>query len=161
MTEKEVLQKQKVNGNTVFYLIQVGMFLRAYGNGAFALHRLMGYSVRREQRKNGDIILAGFPAKSFDAVKLQMEEKNVTLQKVDDKTYLFQGIDGTPDLSLIKEASQSVSDKAALYVPRIDERVQKDVLRELLSINIYRCTPKEAFARLRDLQIRCLSHMEI
>ena len=34
MTEKEILEKQQLNGNREFYMILVGRFLHAYGSGA-------------------------------------------------------------------------------------------------------------------------------
>ena len=40
MTEKEILDWQEQTGNQEFFLMQVGKFLHAYGNGAFALSRV-------------------------------------------------------------------------------------------------------------------------
>ena len=45
MTEQEILRLQEVNGQRSFYLVLVGKFLHACGNGAFALSRATGYRV--------------------------------------------------------------------------------------------------------------------
>ena len=66
MTEKEILQQQEVNEQKAFYLIAVGMFYHAYGNGAFALARATGYRVLRKHRKHGDILTCGFPANQLE-----------------------------------------------------------------------------------------------
>ena len=48
MTEQEILRLQEANGQRSFYLVLVGKFLHACGNGAFALSRATGYRVVRK-----------------------------------------------------------------------------------------------------------------
>ena len=48
MTEREILDKQEQTGNQEYYLMLVGSFLHAYGNGVFALARATGYRVHIE-----------------------------------------------------------------------------------------------------------------
>ena len=56
MTERDILDRQEQNGNSEFYLMLIGKFLHAYGNGAFALSRSTGYRVLRKQRKGADTL---------------------------------------------------------------------------------------------------------
>ena len=61
MTEKEVLDLQQERGNQEYFLILMGSFLHAYGNGAFALSRAAGYRVMPKQRKQlGEVLVTGF-----------------------------------------------------------------------------------------------------
>ena len=69
MTEQEILRLQEVNGQRSFYLVLVGKFFHACGNGAFALSRATGYRVVRKQRRWGEVVLCGFPIDRFDLVR--------------------------------------------------------------------------------------------
>lgn len=84
-------------------MVLVGSFLQAYGNGAFALARVTGYRVRRKQRKWGEVLTCGFPAIQFDRVRLQVYAAGGEVEQEDDKTYLFRGLDGTPDQQMVCE----------------------------------------------------------
>ena len=104
MTEKEVLELQQQSGNKEFFLILVGSFLHAYGNGAFALSRATGYRVMRKQRKQlGEILTTGFPISQLDNVRNKIYDAGGEIEKVDEKTWIFRGIDGTSDENLISE----------------------------------------------------------
>ena len=103
MTEREILERQEQTGNREYLLVLVGSFLQAYGNGAFALARVTGYRVRRKQRKWGEVLTCGFPAIHFDRVRLQVYAAGGEVEQVDDKTYLFRGLDGTPDPQMVCE----------------------------------------------------------
>ena len=74
MTEREILRQQDLNGQRSFYLVLVGKFLHACGNGAFALSRATGYRVRRKQRKWGEVLVVGFPADRLDLVRQQLRD---------------------------------------------------------------------------------------
>jgi len=103
MTEKEILQLQDENQRNAFYLIAVGMFYHAYGCGAFALARATGYRVLSKHRKGGDILTCGFPANQLDTVLQRLREAGGVVEQVGEKTFLFCGLDGTPDKKLIAE----------------------------------------------------------
>ena len=103
MTEKEILQQQESNGQTAFYLMAVGMFYHAYGCGAFALSRATGYRVLSKHRKGGDILTCGFPANQLDMVLQRIRDAGGEVEQTAEKTFLFRGLDGTPDKKLIAE----------------------------------------------------------
>ncbi|MCR5159926.1 MAG: hypothetical protein K6D37_12495 [Prevotella sp.] len=103
MTEKEILQLQEQNEQKVFYLIAVGMFYHAYGCGAFALARATGYRVLSKHRKGGDILTCGFPANQLDTVLQRIREAGSEVEQTAEKTFLFRGLDGTPDENMIAE----------------------------------------------------------
>jgi len=106
MTEREVLEKQEENGQQGFWLIQIGSFIHAYGNGAFALARATGYTVRRKHRRMGDILTCGFPAERLGQVVQKVEDAGGSAElQPDGKTWFFCGIDGTPDEGMIKAES--------------------------------------------------------
>ena len=103
MTEKEILQQQESNGQNAFYLMAVGMFYHAYDCGAFALSRATGYRVLSKHRKGGDILTCGFPATQLKTVLQCIREAGGDVEQVGEKTFLFHGLDGTPDESMIAE----------------------------------------------------------
>ena len=101
MTEKEILQQQESNGQKTFYLMAVGMFYHAYGCGAFALARATGYRVLRKQRKYGDVLVCGFPANQLDMVLQRIRENSGEVEQTGEKTFLFRGLDGTADETMV------------------------------------------------------------
>lgn len=103
MTEQEVLKYQEQSGQREFYMILIGSFLHAYGNGAFALSRATGYRVLRKQRKAGPLLTVGFPITQLERVREMLVKNGGELERIDDKTYLFRGIDGTPDETMVSE----------------------------------------------------------
>ncbi|MBR1644522.1 MAG: hypothetical protein IJ684_04050 [Bacteroidales bacterium] len=107
MTEREILDRQEQTGNQQFLLVLVGSFLHAYGNGAFALARVTGYRVRRKQRKWGEVLVVGFPIAQLDLVRQQLRDAGADVEQVDDKTFLFRGIDGTPDPQMVVEPART------------------------------------------------------
>ena len=109
MTEKEILQQQEANGQTAFYLMAVGMFYHAYGCGAFALARATSYRVLRKQRKRGDVLVCGFPASQLDTVLQCIREAGGEVEPAGEKTFLFRGLDGTPDETMVAEAKSPVA----------------------------------------------------
>lgn len=109
MTEKEVFETQEQNGNTQFYLIRNGIFFHANGHGAYALSRVTGYKAMSKHRKEGDIVQTGFGVKQIAKVIKKIEAARGTVQKIDEDTYLFNGIDGTPDESIIATSHRTPS----------------------------------------------------
>ena len=107
MTEQEILTRQESSGNTEFFMILIGRFLHAYGNGAFALARLTGYHVRRQQRKAGEVLVLGFPIDRLENVCEQIRDAGGDVKSVDGKTWLFRGVNGTADESMVSEPKQS------------------------------------------------------
>ena len=101
MTEKEILQQQEANGQKAFYLMAVGMFYHAYGCGAFALSRATGYRVLRKQRKHGDVLVCGFPVTQLDTVLQRIREAGGEVEQTGEKTFLFRGLDGTADETMV------------------------------------------------------------
>lgn len=145
MTEQDVLRRQETNGQTEFYLILVGQFWHAYGNGAFALNRASGYRVVRKHRRQGDVLVCGFPASCLQRVRERIADRQGTLREVDEHTLVFYGIDGTPDESVVQEP------KSASAAPAVSPE-GGGLLAELLSFNLSTATPIEAMLFLSQLQ---------
>lgn len=103
MTEKEILDKQVQAGLHEFYLVRVGLFLRAYGNGAFALARITGYRVMRKKRKHGDVLTCGFPSSHFEQVCQRLKDAGAQLEQAGEDLWLMHGLDGTPDESMVSQ----------------------------------------------------------
>lgn len=158
MTEKEILQKQDANGQTSFFLIAVGMFYHAYGNGSFALCRATGYRVLRKRRKDGDIMTCGFPASQLDTVLQRIREAGGEVEQKSEKTFLFRGIDGTPDEKLIAEPRKApipdpISEQSS-PICLSPARGWDWLADELLSFNLSLSTPMDVMNFVASLQKR-------
>lgn len=153
MTEKEILQQQEVNEQKAFYLIAVGMFYHAYGCGAFALARATGYRVLRKHRKGGDILVCGFPANQLDTVLQRIREAGGEVEQTGEKTFLFRGLDGTPDESMIAEQKPQTVTSPTKDVPQ-SEAPFSWLVKELLSFNLSLSTPMDAMNLIARLQKR-------
>ena len=137
MTEKEILQQQETNGQKSFYLIAVGMFYHAYGCGAFALSRATGYRVLRKHRKHGDILTCGFPVNQLEMVLQRIREADGEVEQTGEKTFLFRGLDGTPDERLIEEQKPQIATSPSKEVLQ-PEASFSWLANELLSFNLCR-----------------------
>ena len=146
MTEQEITQQQEENGNRLFYLILVGSFLHAYGHGAFAVARLMGYRVKRKKRKWGEVFMAGFPASRLDAFSQQLSEQGGRLEQTDDKTWTFSGIDGTPDPGMVCESVSAQPPEKTQDWTWLAETVR--------NYNLATSTPIEAMLFLQKIQMQ-------
>ena len=153
MTEKEILQQQDTTGQTAFYLIAVGMFYHAYGCGAFALARATGYRVLRKHRKHGDILTCGFPANQLDMVLQRIREAGGEVEQTGEKSFLFRGVDGTPDDKLIAEQKPQIAISPSKEVPQ-SEASFSWLIDELLSFNLSLSTPMDAMNLIARLQKR-------
>lgn len=148
MSENDILRRQEDNGQKEFYLILVGQFYHAYGNGAFALSRVSGYRVIRKSRKWGDLLMAGFPASCLEKVKQRINDGHGSLRKIDDRTMIFGGVDGTPDEAMVTE--QPLKDQ-----PSCDGRLMAhdgSWVFELMNYNLVGATPLDAMNFLARLQ---------
>ncbi len=153
MTEKEILDWQEQTGNREFYLMQVGKFLHAYGNGAFALARASGYRVIRKKRKEGFVLVCGFPVERFELVHGHIRSAGGELEKFEgsDKLYLFRGLDGTPDERMVCEQQP----KVVLKPKTVESSTECHWLeKELLSFNLSLSTPLDAMNLIGSLQRR-------
>lgn len=101
MSEKEILEKQQQAGEHEFYLVRIGLFLRAYSNGAFALARTTGYRVLRKHRKQGDIVTCGFPSSQFEQVRQRLIAAGAQVEEAGEDLWLIRGLDDTPDESMV------------------------------------------------------------
>ena len=154
MTEKEIIERQEENGNTLFYVMQIGMFYHAYGYGAFALSRITGYHVRLVHRRTlHDVCVCGFPVKKIDTVVQKMLEQSVVIDYLDDKNRLFSfsGADGTPDETMItetgKEDGEQMKESTSIAAPRLES-----LLDEIRSFNVAASTPMDAMILISKLQ---------
>ncbi|MBP3757699.1 MAG: hypothetical protein J6I61_10520 [Prevotella sp.] len=155
MSEKEILHLQELSGNTEFYLMLVGKFLHAVGSGAFALSLATGYRVMRKKRKDGEMLVCGFPIEKMGVVKQRIFDHGGTIEEADENLFLFRGIDGTPDEALVCEPKSNVS---------IPGRVSRDstavhagyqwLADEVLRFNLSMSTPLDAMLFLGTLQQR-------
>ena len=159
MTEKEILQQQELNEQKTFYLIAVGMFYHAYGNGAFALARATGYRVLRKHRKHGDILTCGFPANQLDMVLQCIREAGSEVEQTAEKTFLFRGLDGTPDENMISEQKPQTVTSPTKDVPQ-SEAPFSWLVDELLSFNLSLSTPMDAMNLIARLQKRLREKQE-
>lgn len=120
MTEQEILTQQEASGNTEFFLILIGRFLHAYGNGAFALARITGYRVRRQQRKSGEVLVLGFPIDRLENVRECIRDAGGDVESVDAKTWKFRGVDGTPDPDMVSEPKQIEVPPVSAVLPPVE-----------------------------------------
>jgi hypothetical protein len=159
MTEKEILQQQETNGQKSFYLIAVGMFYHAYGCGAFALSRATGYRVLRKHRKHGDILTCGFPVNQLEMVLQRIREADGEVEQTGEKTFLFRGLDGTPDERLIEEQKPQIATSPSKEVLQ-PEASFSWLANELLSFNLSLSTPMDAMNLIARLQKRLRDEKE-
>ena len=153
MTEKEILNLQEENGQSAYYLMLVGTLYHAYGCGAFALARATGYRVVRKHRRGGEILTCGFPMSQLDTVVSRVRAAGGSVEAAEGKTYLFSGLDGTPDEKLIAEQ------RPQTVTPSSKEVLQSEVpfswlADELLSFNLSLSTPMDAMNLIARLQKR-------
>ena len=157
MTEKEIIERQERSGNEELYLILVGSFLHAYGAGAFALARLMGYRVMRKKRKVlGEVLTTGFPMAQIDRVARRISEAGGHAEQLDNKTWRFGGVDTTPVEVVEKEdpppkdppPTPPVEEGESLRAGNVAERVTERVR----SFNLVQATPLEAMMFLASLK---------
>jgi len=159
MTEQDILRRQEINGQREYYLMLMGQFYHAYGHGAFALSRATGYRVMRKQRRGGEVLTVGFPINCLERVQTRIQENKGQIRQLDEKTFLFSGIDGTPDLSLVQEPQ-----KTAAIQTDGDENVSAregyapaacdGCLQELLAFNLSSATPIDAMNFLNQMQLK-------
>ncbi len=161
MTEQEILTRQETSGNREFFLILIGRFYHAYGCGAFALARLTGYQVRRIQRKQGDVLMLGFPIDRFDSVLNKVRDAGGEMESVDSKTWMFRGLDGTPDQSMVSEPKPAITVQPASphlvteSRPNIKETVKASWLEDAVrSFDLSMATPMDAMLFLNSLKQR-------
>lgn len=159
MTEKEILQQQDANQQTAFYLIAVGMFYHAYGCGAFALSRATGYRVLRKHRKHSDILTCGFPVNQLEMVLQRIREADGEVEQTGEKTFLFRGLDGTPDERLIEEQKPQIAISPSKEVLQ-PEASFSWLANELLSFNLSLSTPMDAMNLIARLQKRLRDEQE-
>ena len=153
MTEKEVLDLQQERGNQEYFLILMGSFLHAYGNGAFALSRATGYRVMPKQRRQlGEVLVTGFKIDQLDSVRDRIFDAGGEMEKVDDKTWIFRGIDGTPDLSMICAPKPKPQSSAA--VPSSAGSDLSWLADEIRRFNLSMSTPLDAMMLIGSLQQR-------
>lgn len=157
MTEQELCDRQRENGNQEMYLQLRGTFWRAYDGGAFAIARVTGYQIKR--LKTIDRYQLGFPLVAIDRVLTMMKEKGLTVKdhQEGDTLITFSGGDPTPDNHLVTTEGEPTADDNADY------QELKSVRKELLGINLAdeSLTFTSLLATVRNLQIRCLAHMQI
>ena len=164
MSEKEIIQRQQQSGNKEFYLVLVGKFLHAIDHGAFALSRATGYKVVRKQRKNGPVLVCGFPIDRLDIVRQRLRDAGAWVEQINDKLYRFNGLDGSPDDRMIShnEAKshngalelRSLATKGTQDCPRCEDSWVHDSWLEkaLLSFNLSMSTPMDAMNLIAKLQ---------
>lgn len=152
MTEQEILKRQAETGNREFFLMLVGKFLHAYGNGAFALARATGYRVLRKQRRGGDVLTCGFPMGSLEQVRQRLHEAGGIVEKLDEKTYLFRGPDGTPDPQLVSEPQPKPAAQPGKAAAAEQGGGDHWLVEAVRGYNLSLSTPVDAMLFVRNLQ---------
>ena len=157
MTAEEICKRQRENGNKEMYLRLKGSFWQTYDGGAFAIARVTGYQVIR--LKTIDRYRLGFNILTREKVLEKMRAAGMTYSeyKEGDTLITFSGGDPTPDNHLVTTEGEPTADDNADY------QELKSVRKELLGINLAdeSLTFSTLLATLRNLQIRCLAHMQI
>lgn len=144
MSERDVLERQRQSGQCEFYLVRVGAFLHAYGHGAFALSRATGYRVVRKQRHWGEVLTAGGPVSRLDQVLQMIADAGGAVGQVDEHTWVFRALDGTPDEAMVSKSKKSTRKASA------DDWLA-DAIR---SFNLSQATPIDAMLFVQQLQQR-------
>lgn len=141
---------QEQCGNQEYFMIMIGSFINAYGHGAFALSRVTGYRVIRKQRKElGEIMSTGFQIASLDSVRAKILAAGGEWDAVDDRTWAFRGIDGTPDLAMVTDPKPRQQSQQPAR-PVHDSWLMDEVRRFNLSMS----TPMDAMNLIARLQQR-------
>lgn len=155
MTEQEVIARQEQAGNREFYMIHVGPSFHAYGSGAYALARVTGYRVVRKRRKAGNVLMASFPVGQLEQVRVCITTGGGEMERIDEKTYRFWGIDGSPEDRLINGphfTRPSVKPEPQIVLTEKDRIMWlKDAV---LNFNLSMSTPIDAMLFLGTLQQR-------
>jgi hypothetical protein len=154
MTEREIIERQELAGNQEYFLVLVGSFLHAYGNGAFALSRATGYRIMRKQRKWGEVLTVGFPIGQLSLVRDRLREAGGDIEQMNDKIYLFRGIDGTPDLQMVYEPAPKPTVPVATATPNPITVGGSWLAEEVLRFNLSMSTPMDAMLFIGTLQQR-------
>ena len=157
MTEREILDRQEQGGQREFYLVRVGMFLRAYGHGAFALSRATGYRVVRQQRKRGVVDVCGFPSAQLELVRQRLQAAGAEVEQGDGDAWLFRGIDGTPDDSLVAEdrtggQTPCATPRTVGLSPCAEPAAGSWLLEAVKGFNLSQSTPMDAMVFMNTLQ---------
>ena len=160
MTDHDICEKQRANGNSELYLLLRGSFWRAYDGAAFAVARVMkDYQIKR--LKTIDRYQLGFPTTALQRVLSRMKEMGMeVLPYTQDATLItFRGGDPTVDASMVMkpEATDRIVDTTADY------RELCSLRKELLAFDLTDPTHTRItlLAYIRDLQLRCLSHLPL
>lgn len=152
MTENELVQRQQEYGDKRFVVTKSGKFFSAYGCGAFALARATGYRVMRRQRKGGHFVLTtGFPEGRIENVLEQIVACGGRIEERSEESFIFSGIDGRWDETLVVEQKPTESRKEKNNGLRTDENNLHDLI---LSFDLSRSTPMEAMNFIDRLQKR-------
>ena len=156
MTEREILKLQEQTGNQDYYLVSVGSFLHAYGNGAFALARATGYRVMRKKRKWGEVLTVGFPANRLDQVRQRVREAGGDMEQIDQKTYLFRGVDGLPDEQMVSLPASHSPKGGVNPTPVHSQREGRmnEIVAAIRDFNLSMSTPMDAMLLIGTLQQR-------
>lgn len=155
MSEKEIIERQQQSDNKEFYLALVGKFLHAIDQGAFALSRATGYKVVRKQRKNGSVLVCGFPVDRLDQVRQRLRDAGGIIEQINDKLYRFSGLDGTPDVTMVQEQQQAPPPTQARVAASVVMAPPQNLIRlkeALLGFNLSISTPMDAMNLIAKLQ---------
>lgn len=149
------MERQELAGNKEYFLVLVGSFLHAYGHGAFALARATGYRVMRKQRKWGEVLTVGFPAGRLDLVRQRLRDAGGYVEQVDDKTWMFRDVDGTPDRHMVCDPAPAPSQRVEGSGCAAAPASSPEWLAEAVcSFNLSMSTPMDAMLFIGTLQQR-------
>lgn len=151
-----MLRQQEANGQQSFCLVLVGKFLHACGCGAFALSRATGYRVMRKQRKWGEVMVCGFPIDRFDLVRDRIRDAGGDIYSMDDKTWMFRGLDGTPDPQMVCEPAPKTEPKPQEQLTTVAPAADGYgwLAEAVRGFNLSQSTPVDAILFINDLQHR-------
>ena len=136
------------NDNKDIVLHKEGLFWRAYEFSAFLfVTNIKRYNVMYNYYKNigQDVVYIGFPSSYYNTITDLCKEKNYTLQNVNDKQVIIQGISEQIGFEqwkpkIIKQNRENVNS------------IETDILKKIIDYPLATKTPLEAQQFLFSLQ---------
>lgn len=152
MTEQDYIRLQASLAEKGHILVHVDGFYQAYGPGAYALSRALGYRVVRRRRPWGEVLTCGFPDALLGMVCMRLRKTRADMELLSDNTFLVYGLDGTPDETMVWNA---VEPPGAAVTEKPTVCVTVDWLADAVtSYNLFESSVKDALHFINMLQRR-------
>ena len=156
MTDKEICDIQRKNGNSEMYLLQRGVLWFAYDGAALALAKVTDYQLKK--RKATDRYELQFTDSELEKVLAMMRINGMTVRRDSKELICFIGGNADPDEYLLDHEG---TEKVELSMMEI--KTMKEIRKELMEINLAdEAMDYAQLSRLvRKLQVKCLSELKL